>query len=79
MMVAGIGITTTIRGKAKSLAEAKAKPLAEGKANKDIAAKLEAEVRKAVGLISIEDKAQAAAANAEAAPAAQPKGPAGRK
>jgi recombination protein RecA len=49
------------------------------KANKDITAKLEAEVRKAVGLISIEDKAQAAAANAEAAPAAQPKGPAGRK
>jgi recombination protein RecA len=49
------------------------------KINKDIAAKLEAEVRKAVGLISIEDKAQAAAANAEAAPAAQPKGPAGRK
>jgi recombination protein RecA len=49
------------------------------KTNKDIAAKLEAEVRKAVGLISAEEKAQAAAANAEAAPAPQPKPPAGRK
>ncbi len=38
------------------------------KENKDIAAKIEAEVRKALGLISVADKAQAAAANAEAAP-----------
>jgi len=49
------------------------------KDNKDITAKLEAEVRKAVGLISAEEKAQAAAAHAEAAPTPQPKGPAGRK
>ena len=49
------------------------------KENKDIAAKIEVEVRKALGLISTADKAQAAVANAEAAPAAQPKGPAGRK
>jgi recombination protein RecA len=49
------------------------------KENKDIAAKLEAEVRKALGLISTVDKAQAAAANAEAAPSPQPKPPAGRK
>jgi len=49
------------------------------KDNKDIAAKLEAEVRKALGLLSVEQKAQAAAANAEAAPHATPKGPAGRK
>jgi recombination protein RecA len=49
------------------------------KENKDIAAKLEAEVRKALGLISTADKAQAAAANAEAAPSPQPKPPAGRK
>ncbi len=46
------------------------------KENKDITAKLEAEVRKAVGLISAADRAQAAAATAEAAP---PKAPAGRK
>ena len=38
------------------------------KDNKDIAAKIETEVRKSLGLISVEDKAQAAAANAEAAP-----------
>ena len=38
------------------------------KENKDIAAKIETEVRKALGLISVEEKAQAAAANAEAAP-----------
>ena len=49
------------------------------KENKDIAAKLEAEVRKALGLVSAAEKAQAAAANAEAAPAPQPKPPAGRK
>ena len=49
------------------------------KENKDIAARLEAEVRRAVGLLSAEEKAQAAAANADAAPAPQPKGPAGRK
>ncbi len=49
------------------------------KENKDIAAKIEADVRKSLGLISVEDKAQAAAANAEAAPHATPKPPAGRK
>ena len=49
------------------------------KENKDIAAKIETDVRKSLGLISVEDKAQAAAANAEAAPSATPKGPAGRK
>ncbi|MDR3749404.1 MAG: recombinase RecA [Acidobacteriota bacterium] len=49
------------------------------KDNKDIAVKIETEVRKSLGLISVADKAQAAAANAEAAPNATPKGPAGRK
>ncbi len=49
------------------------------KDNKDITAKLEAEVRKAVGLVSAEEKAQAAAAHAEAGPSPQPKPPAGRK
>src|ERR1019366_4101922 len=49
------------------------------KENKDIAAKIEADVRKSLGLISVEDKAQAAAANAEATPHATPKPPAGRK
>ncbi len=49
------------------------------KENKDIAARIETDVRKSLGLISVEDKAQAAAANAEAAPSATPKGPAGRK
>jgi recombination protein RecA len=49
------------------------------KENKDIAAKIENDVRKSLGLISVEDKAQAAAANAEAAPHATPKPPAGRK
>ncbi len=49
------------------------------KENKDITAKIETDVRKSLGLISVEDKAQAAAANAEAAPSATPKGPAGRK
>jgi recombination protein RecA len=49
------------------------------KENKDIAVKIETDVRKSLGLISVEDKAQAAAANAEAAPSATPKGPAGRK
>ncbi|MGB8770366.1 MAG: recombinase RecA [Candidatus Korobacteraceae bacterium] len=49
------------------------------KDNKDITAKIETDVRKSLGLISVEDKAQAAAANAEAAPNATPKGPAGRK
>jgi recombination protein RecA len=49
------------------------------KDNKDIAAKIETEVRKALGLISVEAKAQAAVANAEAAPHATPKPPAGRK
>jgi len=49
------------------------------KENKDITAKLEAEVRKAVGLVTAADKAQAAAANAEAAPASPPKAPVGKK
>ncbi len=49
------------------------------KENKDITAKIETDVRKSLGLISVEDKAQAAAANAEAAPNATPKGPVGRK
>src|SRR5271167_3365981 len=49
------------------------------KENKDTMAKLETEVRKALGLTSIEEKAAAAVANAEAAPSATPKGPAGRK
>ncbi len=49
------------------------------KENKDITAKIETDVRKSLGLISVEDKAQAAAANAEASPNATPKGPAGRK
>jgi len=49
------------------------------KENKDIAAKIETEVRKALGLISVEDKAQAAVANAGASPHATPKPPAGRK
>jgi len=49
------------------------------KDNKDIAAKIETEVRKALGLTSVEDKAQAAAAHAEASPHATPKPPAGRK
>jgi recombination protein RecA len=48
------------------------------KENKDITAKIEAEVRKALGLMSAADKAQAAAATAEA-PAAPSKAPAGRK
>jgi len=49
------------------------------KDNKDIAAKLEAEVRKAVGLVSAEEKAQAAAAHAESGPAPQPKAAVGKK
>jgi recombination protein RecA len=49
------------------------------KENKDITAKIEAEVRKALGLVSVAEKAQEAAANAEAAPHATPKPPAGRK
>jgi recombination protein RecA len=49
------------------------------KDNKDIAMRIETDVRKSLGLISTEDKAQAAAANAEAAPTPTPKGPAGRK
>jgi recombination protein RecA len=49
------------------------------KDNKDITAKIETELRKSLGLISVSDKAQAAAANAEAAPSPVPKGPAGRK
>ncbi len=47
------------------------------KDNKDIAAKMEAEVRKMMGLTSAAEKAQAAAANPEPAPAA--KGAAARK
>jgi recombination protein RecA len=49
------------------------------KDNKDIYEKMDAEVRKTLGLASAADKAQAAAANAEAAPTPAPKGPAGRK
>jgi recombination protein RecA len=49
------------------------------KDNKDITARIETDVRKSLGLISVEDKAQAAAANAEAGPTPTPKGPAGRK
>jgi len=49
------------------------------KENKDITARLEAEVRKAVGLVSAADKAQAAAATAETASPAQPKPATGRK
>src|SRR5580658_7729208 len=44
------------------------------KDNRDIYDKMEAEVRKTLGLISLADKAQAAAANAEAAPTPTPKG-----
>jgi len=43
------------------------------KENPDICGKLETEVRKALGLISIADKAQAAVANADASPVAAPK------
>ena len=49
------------------------------KDNKDITARIETDVRKSLGLISVADKAQAAAANAEASPTPVPKGPAGRK
>ncbi len=49
------------------------------KDNKDIAARMEAEVRKTLGLASAEEKAQAAVANAEASPSAQPKPPSGRR
>jgi len=49
------------------------------KENPDIREKLEVEVRKALGLTSIADKAKEAAANADAAPTPTPKGPAGRK
>ena len=47
--------------------------------NTDIREKLEAEVRKALGLTSIAEKAQAAAANAEGPPTPAPKAAAGRK
>ena len=49
------------------------------KENTDIREKLEAEVRKALGLTSIAEKAQAAAANAEALPTPAPKAAGGRK
>ncbi|HEY4960489.1 MAG TPA: recombinase RecA [Terriglobales bacterium] len=49
------------------------------KGNADISQKLEAEVRQALGLTSIAERATAAAANAEASPSATPKGPVGRK
>ena len=49
------------------------------KDNKDITARIETDVRKSLGLMSVEDKAQAAASNAEAGPTPTPKGPAGRK
>ena len=49
------------------------------KDNRDIYEKMEAEVRKTLGLISPAEKAQAAAANAEAAPTPAPKAAAGKK
>ena len=49
------------------------------KENVDICGKLEAEVRQALGLTSIAEKAKAAAANAEASPTPAPKAAAGRK
>jgi recombination protein RecA len=49
------------------------------KENKDITARIETDVRKSLGLMSVEDKAQAAVANAEAGPSPAPKGPVGRK
>ena len=49
------------------------------KENADICEKLEAEVRKALGLTSIAEKAQAAAANVAASPTPAPKTAAGRK
>ena len=49
------------------------------KQNTDIREKLEGEVRMALGLTSIAEKAKEAVANAEAAPTPTPKGPAGRK
>ena len=48
------------------------------KDNKDIMARIEIDVRKALGLISPEEKAQAAAANSEASPTPQPKAPSKR-
>jgi recombination protein RecA len=47
--------------------------------NTDIREKLETEVRTALGLTSIAEKAKEAVANAEASPTPTPKGPAGRK
>jgi len=49
------------------------------KQNTDIREKLETEVRTALGLTSIAEKAKEAVANAEASPTPTPKGPAGRK
>jgi recombination protein RecA len=49
------------------------------KENADIREKLEAEVRKALGLTTIAEKAQAAATHAEASPTPAPKAAAGRK
>ena len=49
------------------------------KENKDITARIESEVRKSLGLLSMEERAQAAVANAESSPTPAPKGPAGRK
>jgi len=49
------------------------------KENKDITARIEAEVRKAVGLMSAAEKAQAAAATSETASAAPPKPQAAKK
>jgi recombination protein RecA len=49
------------------------------KENTDIREKLEAEVRKALGLTTIAEKAKAAAANAEALPTPAPKAAGGRK
>ena len=49
------------------------------KENKDICAKLDAELRKHLGLSTAAEKAAAAAANGQPAMEAQPKGPVGRK
>jgi recombination protein RecA len=48
------------------------------KDNKDIMARIEIDVRKALGLVSPAEKAQAAAANSEAPPSPQPKPPSKR-
>jgi recombination protein RecA len=49
------------------------------KDNRDIMAKVEAEVRRKLGLVSTAERAQAAAAHAQSAPDGQPKAAAGRR